>query len=339
MKLSSKAFFAAAGIAVSTFSPASAYEAGYPGWQTKPGAFIGASAGVPPPGIYMFNQVFTYQTNLTGNGTTTLGLGSHNGVQAAADAQGFLFVPGWTFLGATYDAVIVQPFVMFGIGNPLGSFPGVANEAGGMHNTYFVPVELSWKLGTSGFAVKTGLGIGAPDGTINGPTGLGNVGNPWWTFQPELILSYLGNGYNLSASLYEEFNTKNTLDGYTTGNIFHADFTATKTIGKWTIGPVAYYVAQVTNDTCGVGCTVPGGTLGNAQRFHLFALGGLVEYNFGPASFSVWATQEISASAKNSAVPVTADASLITQGMTVFATLSYRLWAPDEPTKSAMFHK
>ena len=29
----------------------------------------------------------------------------------------------------------------------------------GMFNTYIVPVELSWKLGTSGFAVKTGLGI------------------------------------------------------------------------------------------------------------------------------------------------------------------------------------
>jgi hypothetical protein len=342
MKLNSKALLAAAGLAAFAFSPANAYEGGYPGWQTKPGAFIGSSAGVPPPGIYMFNQVFTYQTNLTGPGTTTLGLGSHNGVQAAVDAQGFLFVPGWTFLGATYDAVIVQPFVMFGIGNPLGSFPGIANEAGGMHNTYFVPVELSWKLGTSGFAVKTGLGIGAPDGTQTGPTGLGNVGNPWWTFQPELILSYLKDGWNLSVAMYDEINTKNSIDNYTTGDIFHADFTVTKTIGKWTVGPVAYYVGQVTNDKCPVGiCTAfnPTGTAGNAQRFNLWAVGGLVEYNFGPASFSVWATQEVYANAKNAAVPVAADASLITQGMTVFATLSYRLWAPDEPAKPAMFHK
>ena len=339
MRINSKALLAAAGLAAFAFSPANAYEGGYAGWQTKPGAFIGSSAGVPPPGIYMFNQVFTYQTNLTGPGTTTLGLGSHNGVQAAVDVQGFLFVPGWTFLGATYDAVVVQPFVMFGIGSPLGQVPGIANEAGGAHNTYFVPVELSWKLGTSGFAVKTGLGIGAPDGTINGPTGLGNVGNPWWVFQPEVIVSYLKDGWNLSAALYEEFSTKNSLDGYQTGDIFHADFTATKTIGKWTFGPVAYYVAQVTNDSCGVGCLVPGGTAGNAQRFHIFALGGLVEYNFGPASFSVWATQELTAKASNPAVPVTADASLITQGMTVFATLSYRLWAPEAPATPAMYHK
>jgi hypothetical protein len=340
MRLNSKALFAAAGLAAFAFSPANAYEGGYPGWQTKPGAFIGSSAGVPPPGIYMFNQIFTYQTNLTGPGTA--GIGNHNGVQAAVDVQGFLFVPGWTFLGATYDAVIVQPWVMDSVGSPLAGIPGFNNQAAGMHNTYLVPVELSWKFGTSGFAVKTGLGLGVPDGTITGPTGLNNQGNPFWTFQPELILSYLKDGWNLSAAMYYEINTANTIDNYTTGNIFHVDFTATKTIGKWTLGPVAYFAGQVTNDKCPVGiCTAfnPLGTAGNAQRFNLWAVGGLVEYNFGPASASVWVTQEVSATAKNSAVPVNSDGSLITQGMTVFFTLSYRLWAPEEPPKPALFHK
>ncbi|MEI9925544.1 MAG: hypothetical protein WDN50_20715 [Bradyrhizobium sp.] len=90
-------------------------------------------------------------------------------MQGNVDVQGFLFVPGWTFLGATYDAVIVQPFISAGVGNPAGLNPNGANVFSGVHNTYFVPVELSWKLGTSGFAVKTGLGIGAPDGTQTGP--------------------------------------------------------------------------------------------------------------------------------------------------------------------------
>ena len=69
------------------------------------------------------------------------------------------------------------------------------------------------------------------------------------------------------------------------------------------------------------------------------AVGGLLEYNFGPASASVWATQEVLANARNAAVPVSTDGSLITQGMTVFFTLSYRLWAPEEPPKPALFHK
>jgi hypothetical protein len=343
MKLNSKALFAAAGLAMLALSPANAYEGG--SVSTQPGAFIGASAGVPPPGIYMFNQVFTDQRNFAGPGTTALGLGSHNSLHVNDYTAGFLFVPGWTFLGATYDAVIVQAFVDVGIGNPLAQNPTVSNVTSGIFNTYIVPVELSWKLGASGFAVKTGLGIFVPDGTKTGANGLGNVGNPWTTFQPELIISYLGGGLNLSAALYEEINTANTVDNYTNGNVFHADFTATKTFGKWTLGPVGYYVAQVSDDSCPVGvCTShhPLGTLTNAQRYQVFAVGGLVEYNFGPASLSVWATEDVLAKASNAAAPASflrEDFSLISRGFTVFSTLSFRLWAPEEPAKPAMFRK
>jgi hypothetical protein len=353
MKLHSKFLVAAAGLAAVAASPANAYEGGV-AWQSKPGVLIGSSAGVPPPGIYMFNQVFTYQSNVAGPATSLIG--THNGVQAAVDVQGFLFVPGWTFLGATYDAVLVQPFGMVSVGQPFSAAGvGQVDMFSGVHNTYVVPVELSWKLGTSGFAFKTGLGIYVPDGTVQGNTGLsiplvtgasangfGNFGNNYWTFQPEAIFSYLGGGYNLTAAIYGEFNTANHQDNYTQGDIFHADFTATKTFGKWTLGPVAYYVAQVSNDKCPVGiCTGlhPLGIVGNTQNFQLFAVGGLVEYNFGPASLSVWATQEVYARASGGQLAPGIDPSNITQGMTVFATLSYRLWAPEEPAKPAMFHK
>src|ERR1700726_4677960 len=146
MKLNSRALLAAAGVFALSWSPANAIEAGVSA-QTKAGALIGASAGVPPPGIYMFNQLFTYQANLAGPGTgPALGNNTKVGVQAAVDVQGFLFVPGWTFLGATYDAVIVYAFVQ-----QSGGFPGNAQFAG-VHNTDIVPVELSWKLADSGFA-------------------------------------------------------------------------------------------------------------------------------------------------------------------------------------------
>jgi len=341
MKFNSKALLAAAGIAAFAFSPANAYEAGYAGWAQKPGALLGASAGVPPPGIYMFNQVFTYQSNLVGPLTNVIG--THTGVQAAVDVQGFVFVPGWTFLGATYDAVIAQPFVMASIGGPLDLNPNFPGQQSGMHNTFIAPVELSWKLGTSGFVVKTGLGMYVPDGTTQGLTGFNNAGAPFWTFQPELAISYLANGWNLTAFLFDEINTRNSRTDYQTGDIFHAEFTATKTIGKWTVGPVAYYVGQVTNDNCSSAKCLgfyPTGTLGNAQRYNLFAVGGLVEYNFGPASLSVWAAQEVIGNAKNNAAAaLNADVSAITRGATVFATLSYRLWAPEEPPKAPMFHK
>jgi hypothetical protein len=337
--MNSKTLLAAAGIAAFAFSPAFANEG--PGTQTKAGAFIGASAGVPPPGIYMFNQVFTYQSNLTGPGT---GGNPHIGLHATVDVQGFLFVPGWTFLGATYDAVIVQPWEDVSVGTGTSGLGGA--QFSGLFNTYIAPVELSWKLGNSGFAFKTGLGIYAPTGTETGAFKLGNVGAPYWTFQPEAIFSYLGNGWNLTAAVYDEINTTNNNTHYTSGDILHADFTATKTFGKWTLGPVAYYYGQVTNDSCPISCVLAYGTsanptLSHSQSSSVWAVGGLVAYDFGPASFQVWATQEVSAKASNAAAAAAAsggDPSTVSQGTTVFATLSYRLWAPDEPVKP-VFHK
>jgi hypothetical protein len=330
--MNGKTLLAVAGIAALAISPAFANEGA--GAQTKAGALIGASAGVPPPGIYMFNQVFTYQANVAGPGN---GGNTRIGFHANVDVQGFVFVPGWTFLGATYDAVIVQPFVDVSVGSPSNV------QASGMFNTYIVPVELSWKLWNSGFQFKTGLGIYVPTGTQTGTFKLGNVGAPYYTFQPEAILSYLRDGWNLTAAVYDEINTQNSVTHYTSGDILHADFTATKTIGKWTIGPVAYYYGQITNDTCPVSCIAAGeSTALHSSRFDVWAVGGLVGYDFGPASFSVWATQEVSAKASNAAAAAIAggaDPSTVTQGTTVFATLSYRLWAPDEPTKPALFHK
>jgi hypothetical protein len=80
--------------------------------------------------------------------------------------------------------------------------------------------------------------------------------------------------------------------------------------------------------------------LNHSQRFSEWAVGGLVGYDFGPASLSVWATQEIGAKASNNAAAAAGgDPSVVAEGATVFATLSYRLWAPEAPVQPAMYHK
>lgn len=301
---------------------ANAYEAGSTGSAQKPGITIGASAAAPPPGLYMFDQVFTYQSNLTGPGNRLLNpTGTTTGVQAAVAATGFLWVPGWSFLGATYNAVLVQPAMMASVGNPVNL------QMSGMHNTYIVPAELSWKLGDSGFFVKAGLGMYVPDGTVTGVNGLGNVGNPWWTFQPEFIVSYLKDGWNLTAFVFQEMNTKSTVTGYKSGDVLHAEFTAAKTIGNWTFGPVGYYVGQVTNDTSSAFY----GNAINVNKYDIWAAGALVGYNFGPATLNVWAFNEFSARASGGTLVPGLDSATITKGFSVFASLSYRLWAPDAP--------
>jgi hypothetical protein len=330
-RLTARVMAGAAMLTAACWNQASAYEFGSPGWATKPGITIGPGASAPPPGIYMFDQVFTYQANIVGPGAPNVG-GSATQVHAAVEASGIVFVPGWSFLGATYDAVIVQPFIMADVGAPVNA------QQRGLHNTFIVPVELSWKLGESGFFVKAGLGLYAPDGSITGPAGLTSVGNPWWTFQPQLAISYLKDGWNLTANLYEELNTKNTITQYQSGDVFHADFTATKTIDKWTFGPVAYYVGQVSNDTSSA---FYGGAI-NVNRYNIWAAGALVAYNFGPATLTVWALDEVSSHASGGTPQAGIDSASITKGFTAFASLSYRLWAPDEPaapTKRPAFYK
>jgi len=337
------------GIAAAVTQPGWALEGGGGTENTKPGAFIGASAGVPPPGIYMFNQVFTYQANIVGpgaggpvpfGGTNAAGQPVTVHKQVWVDVQGFVFVPGWTFLGATYDAVVVQPWVSASLapfggapfgGGVQGAIPGGLSVLGAF-DTYIVPFELAWKFGDSGFNVKIGLAMYVPDGNIIGPAGLSNVGNPWWTFQPEIILSYLKDGWNISAFIYEEFMTENFVNHYQNGDIFHVDFNVLKTIGKWTFGPVGYYVAQVTSDQTAFGQA-------NGGKQDRFAIGGLVGYDFGGASVSVWGTEEVWQRTRGGTPNVFGqDTAIGTNGFTIFGTLSYRLWAPEAPAPVEMKH-
>jgi hypothetical protein len=124
-----------------------------------------------------------------------------------------------------------------------------------------------------------------------------SAGPPDWTvsaFQPEFVVSYLKDGWNLTANIFEEFNTSNSITGYTSGDVLHAEFTATKTVGKWTFGPIAYYAGQVSNDIASA--SYYGGTI-NTNRYNVLAAGALVGYEFGPAALNVWATQEFSTTA------------------------------------------
>lgn len=267
---------------------------------------------------------------MEGPGAPTNGNGGATGVKASVVAQGLLYVPGWTLFGGTYDFAAAVPFVTASAGAPINSNPS------GVHNAFFAN-EVSWRLGDSGFFVKAGLGVYAPTGTLQGASGLDNIGNPWWTIQPNLVVSYLKDGWNFTANVFEEINTANSRTGYRSGDVLHAEFTATKTFGKWTLGPVAYYVGQVTNDRSS---SFYGGAI-NVDRFNIWAVGGMVGYDFGPVTLNVWGTQEVAATASGGTAGTAGDSAAITRGFSVFAQLSYRIWAPDAPPAVATmrFHK
>jgi hypothetical protein len=329
--------------------PAAAIEPGQSA-QTKSGITLGASAAPLPPGLYMIDDAFYYGLRLTGPGTATVNAPRGFAPEASAD---LLWVPGWNFLGGTYSALFAFPFNAVSVASaPSVGFPGVSYT--GVHNSFVAPLRLQWNLG-DGFFAQAGVGVYVPDGNISGPMGDSNVGAPYYTFQPDFVLSYVKDGWNLTAYTYYEHNTKNEKSGYTSGDIFHADLTATKQFGKWTIGPVAYYAGQVTSDRSsatfdtylGAMIPAPGGIHGfNAGRFEQFAVGGLLGYDFGIANLSVYATDDVLSRAFGgnsgtrylSEIPFTSETS--SKGWTLFGRLIFPLLAPDaSPPASIMIRK
>lgn len=297
--------------------------------QSTPGAAIGATAKPLDPGIYFSDTALSYQAKQVGPGAAAVN-GNNANVTRALDAVKITVVPGWSFLGATYSAAVSQKFAFKSVGPPTNT------SATGIGNTFFSPVQLAWNLG-NGFYVQAGFGMYAPDGTTAGLLGTGNVGDPYWTFQPQLIVSYIKDGWSLTANLYDEINTKNRNSGYTSGEIFHADFTATKSFGRWAFGPVAYFTDQITADT-----TSAAYEFLNQGKFSNFALGGLLSYDFGPVKLTTWATDEVYASASGGNPG--AGRNTTTQGFAVFGQVSFKAYpfqedGPAPPPTRPMIYK
>lgn len=331
-ELASSRMAMAAGVMMTSVAAttANAYEFGSPGFELASGFLLGLNAAALPPGWYGDDRLGTYQAHLVGPGAPADANGSATRVKADVLIQSFVWSSGWTFLGGAYEAAIVQPVVSANVGSP------VYADLAGIHNTAFLN-QLSWKLGDSGFFLKTALFTWAPTGTQGGANGLGNVGNPWWTFQPAVLLSYLKDGWSITANLSDEINTDNTITHYRSGDVLHAELTATKSIGRWSIGPVAYYSGQITNDRSSA---FYNGAI-NVNRYDIWAAGGMVGYNFGPVLLNVWALQEFSTASGGTAGPPGVDTAAITKGVAAFASLTYPLGAPDAPASPTLprFHK
>ncbi len=286
------------------------------------GATEGLPLGaLPPPGLYT-GLVTAYLGMAGGSGHAT-GNDCCSYLPAIAQAVPLLYVPGWTFLGATYSMAAVQAFYTYlscgpvacGIGG--SSAAGAAPILGGgfvYTNTYWQPINLSWNLG-GGWFVAAGFAFTGPDGTRQ--TGTPNP--DYWTFEPSVAVSYLGASWVLSANFFYDINTKSqgvccVSTGITSGSALYGDFTAVYKFGKWQIGPVGYFEVQTSADT-GPGCPALCG------YYQTAAIGGLVGYNFGPVDLQVWVTDSL----------VGNNSPQGPGGINVWTRLGFRLWAPEAP--------
>lgn len=239
----------------------------------------GLAAGAAlPPGLYgVLNSWYAPFDQFDSNGSKT-GLK----VDVFVEAPILLWQSNFKILGGAYSAAIAEPFDYTNV--KASNVAALSNNGHwGTFNTLIIPGQLAWAL-PNDFHIKAGLTINVNDASTSPATppstsGVGS-GNGFWTVQPDLGISWMHDGWDLSANGHYAFNLKNPKTGYTSGQEIAIDYTATKTIGKWTVGLGGYSENQVTNDSGrgAAGCAAKGGC-----KVAIYGIGPMVEYDLGGA--------------------------------------------------------
>jgi len=223
---------------------------------TEAGELVGLAMGAPlPEGVYFVDTA------------SMVSLGSNYKTTLFVNIPVVAWSTPWKLLGGRVEGYIAVPELYEGV-------KGSASTAG-LYNPAFLIGE-AWDLG-NGFGFSNFVGGYAP---MNSPI---TRGQNEWVFNERAALSYTANGYDLTAHI--TYGVTGSSQGADQGetqspDYINYDITATKTFGKWEIGPVAFG----TND------------LSQGSSSHLFELGGLVGYGFGPVSIQAYATHSVSAS-------------------------------------------
>jgi hypothetical protein len=315
MNAASRTSYASAVVAASLFVAAPAARAFEPLFvpNSTPGILTGiAYAANPPPGLYFFNFAYGGESKVTGIGTA-FGFDGFK-VRSFHEVGAVLWTTPWQVLGASWMMVWVGGGVHATLITPTGR---TAAHVTGLINPGYSPMSLSWNLGGGLFA-KAGVFVWAPVGSIvPGPfiNGLGSIGFPYWTLEGHFAVSYVADGWNLTASMIYGIPTENDFSGVTNGNWLNLDLTATRKFGQWEIGAVGYYSTQVTDDRGCEGFYGPGVCAYGSRA----AIGGLVGYDFGALDMKLSFTHAVHT--ENSL-----------DGWKIWTKLSVPLWRPAGPS-------
>ncbi len=237
-----------------------------------PGITLGLPiAASPPPGLYFLTHSSFYDAKLYDAD------GDYAGVKGEASATSFIlsWVPGWKLLGGTYRALAVAPLVHVDLTREAPFFPPLLQgqvSKTAWANPLVQPIDISWNLG-GGFFASAGIGVYFPlyQWDVDAPL---NIDANFWVIEPTLGFTYLNNGWHASLHFMYDHNYENEDIHYRSGDQLFLNATLTRTFGRVTVGPVAYYNKQVTDDVNKGGLAVFGGmTFGNPEQF---ALGGLI---------------------------------------------------------------
>ena len=282
--MNKKILLALVGIELSIAVPASATEL----WETHlRGTDVGlASGALPPPGFYFVdnnNFVSFNKYNSSGN------MEPNTRLYAYVNIPILLWSTGLKILGGDYAVAIAQPFDYTSIGSGYGVGTGAGNI--GLFNTVIEPVAISWTFGNThilgGIAFYLNDGSSTISDIIKGNFHNGGLpsSNGYNALEPNIAISWLKNGWNLSVSAHLTFPLDSQKQGqynYKSGQTLLVDYTAEKTIGSWSFGLGGASQNQLGPDHLN-GTRVLGSQETN------YSLGPIIGYQFGKLSVTaVW---------------------------------------------------
>lgn len=219
----------------------------------------------PPPGIYLINYTTWYSADRL-NDSRGNKMPVKVRVDAVAEVPRLLWMSPHQVLGGNWGMHILMPLVH--LDATVGSW---SKREFGLGDITVSPAVMSWHW--KNFHMVSALDIHLPTGSYNKNDSV-NIGANYVGFEPVLALSYLSDdGWEASAKLMYDINTRNETTDYLSGQVFHTDYTLAKHIGGWALGVGGYYYHQTTDDEPGAG----GGSNGN--RGLAFAIGPQLKYD------------------------------------------------------------
>jgi len=234
------------------------------GSELLPGITAGVALGAPlPQGVFVL-QLPSY-------GYTA----SQPGMNVAA------IVPAWVIWSTPWD--ILGGHLMFDVASPMPNVTVHGRGAWGGFSNPIIDAQLKWNLGGGWFG---GVQAGVYLPLRNDLTPLG-LARDFASFQGVGAVSYLADGYNLSATLLygtgqkASFNGGAVVPGSWGTNWINLDLTATKKFGKIEAGAVGYGSWDLDKPYAGY--------LQQSQ----FALGGLLGYDFGGVNVALKLTRTV----------------------------------------------
>ncbi len=224
---------------------------------TEAGETIGLTLGAAlPQGVY-FVDTASYLSR------------SNSNVSAVVNIPVVAWSTPWDFLGGHIEAYAAFP-------EDTLSTKG-AGSGSGFYNPALLVGE-AWTLG-GGWSFSNFVGGYAPSKA----DGLASNN---WVFNERPSVAWSGNDWALALNgIYGVVG--NNLKTSTRGkpDYLNLDFSALKTMGKWSFGPVAYYTTDTTNNASGSA----------GYETNQFAIGGMVSYSFTGITTQFILTQDVAA--------------------------------------------